>query len=131
METTVLLSKILGPVLLLRGVSILVDRQRFVGTLEGLEQEATSVAFSVFPFILFMASVALAVTHSDTSNPAAILLHVIAWGGIVKGAVLILWPGTVLAKAEFFGRTVIVYAIGGVCTGIGTYFTWYGYFRAF
>ncbi len=71
MATTLLLSKILGPLLLLRGVSILIDRRHLVAMLDGLEKEATSVAFSVFPTILIMASIALAVTHSDTSNPAA------------------------------------------------------------
>ena len=50
MATTLLLSKILGPVLLLRGISILAGR---------LEKEATSVAFSVFPVILLMAGIAL------------------------------------------------------------------------
>ena len=78
MATALLLSKILGPVLLLRGISILIDRQHFIAMLEGLDKEATSVAFSVFPIILLMASIALAVTHSGTSSPAAIILHAIA-----------------------------------------------------
>jgi hypothetical protein len=127
-ETTLLLSKILGPVLLLRGLSILIDRQHVVAMLDGLGKEATSAAFSVFPVVLLMASIALAVTHSDTSSPAAILLHVIAWGGILKGTLLILWPKAVLANASYVGKAGFLHVVWVVCTGLGAYFTWFGYF---
>ena len=40
METTVLISNILGPVLLIRGVSILLDRKHFRVMLDGLEKGA-------------------------------------------------------------------------------------------
>jgi hypothetical protein len=49
METTILISKIIGPVLLLRGVSILLDRKHFLTMLDGLEREVNTVAFSLFP----------------------------------------------------------------------------------
>ena len=130
MATTLLLSKILGPVLLLHGISTLIDRQHFIAMLEGLEKETTSVAFSVFPIILLMASIALAVTHSDTSSPAAVILHVIAWGGILKGAVLILRPKVLLAQAQHFGRPgFLLHGVWIVCICLGSYFTWFGYFR--
>ena len=109
METTLLLSKILGPVLLLRGISILINRQHFVAALAGLQKEAHSVAFSVFPIILLMASIALAASHSDTSSVAALLLHVIAWLGILKGAVLILRPKVLLDQAQHFGEPVFLH----------------------
>lgn len=127
METTLLLSKILGPVLLLRGISILINRQHFVATLEGLEKEANSIAFSVFPIILLMASIALAVIHSDTSSVAAVLLHVIAWLGILKGAVLLLRPRMLLDQAKHFGRAAFQHAAWISCAVLGAYFTWFGY----
>ena len=77
-----------------------------------------------------MASIALAVTHSDTSNPAAIILHAIAWIGILKGTVWVFWPKTVLAKARLVGEAGFLHVVWVVCTGLGAYFTWFGYFRA-
>ncbi len=130
METTLLLSKILGPVLIIRGVSILIDRQHFVAMLEGLEKEATTVAFSLFPIALLMASIALALIHTDSSSLAAILIRVIAWGGILKGTALILFPKMVLAKARLIGQAGFLHVVWVVCLGIGVYFTWFGYFRA-
>ena len=129
METTVLLSKIIGPVLLLRGISILFDRNQVVTTLEGLEKEAASAAFSTLPILLFMASVALAVTHEDTSSLAAVVLHGIAWVGILKGALLMLRPRAVLCYARFAGKAAVLHGLWVVSVGLGAYLTWFGYFR--
>ena len=74
-----------------------------------------------------MASIALAATHSDTSSIAALLLHVIAWLGIVKGTLLILWPKVVLAQARHFGKAGFLHGAWVACAGIGIYFTWFGY----
>ncbi|MGQ0734021.1 MAG: hypothetical protein ACT4QD_10230 [Acidobacteriota bacterium] len=128
-RTTLILSQILGPVLLLRGVSILLDRRHFIAMLDGLEKEASTVAFSLFPIALLMASIAVVLTHSDTSTPAAIIIHVIAWGGILKGSALILVPKLVLAKARLLGRAGFLEVVWLVCFGVGAYFTWFGYCR--
>ncbi len=47
MASTPLLSRIIGPVLVLRGISILIDRRHFGAMLDGLDREATTVSFSV------------------------------------------------------------------------------------
>ncbi len=129
METTLMFSKILGPVLIIRGISILIDRKHFVDMLEGLEKEATTVAFSLFPIALLMACIALALTHSDTSSLAAMIIQLIAWGGILKGTALILFPKMVLAKARLVGQAGFLHVVWIVCLGIGMYFTWFGYFH--
>ena len=97
---------------------------------EGLEKEATSAAFSVLPVILLRASIALAVTHDDTSSPAAVILHVVAWAGILKGAVLILRPMVVLAYGRHAGKSFVLHFAWVVSAGSGGYLTWFGYLRA-
>ena len=130
MDTTLFLSKIIGPVLLLSGMSILFDRQQVVTMLERLEKESTSAAFSALPVILLMASLALAVTHEDTSSPAAVILHVIAWVGILKGAALMLRPKAVLALGSRAGKKTVLHGVWVVSVGLGAYLTWFGYIRA-
>ena len=63
------------------------------------------------------------------SSPAAVILHVIAWGGILKGAVLILRPKVLLAQAQHFSRPGFLHGVWIVCTCLGAYFTWFGHFR--
>ena len=56
LETTVFPCRGLGSVLLLRGLSILLDRQQVVAMLQGLEKEATCAAFFVMPSVLLTAA---------------------------------------------------------------------------
>src|SRR5262245_2038833 len=104
MELTSLFAKVVGPVLLLRAVSIVLHREQFVEMLRGLDREVTTVAFSFFPIALLMACTGLAVVHSDRSSVAGVLITAIAWGGILKAAGLILFPTAVVAKARALER---------------------------
>lgn len=130
MEFTVLFCKVVGPLLLIRGISLVLDRQHFVEMLEGVEREATSVSFSFFPIALFLACATIAVTYSDYSSPAAILIHLIAWGGILKATAMMLFPRLVLAKARMMGRLGFLHVVTVVCFAVGGYFTWFGYLRS-
>lgn len=127
MELTSVIAKVVGPVLLLRALSILLDRRHFVEMVRGLDREVSTVSFSVFPIALSMTCIALAISHSDTSSVAAILIHVIAWGGMLKASALILFPGRVVTKARALERAGCLNVVLLVCFVVGGYFTWFGY----
>jgi len=129
MELTTLLAKIIGPVLLLRALSIVIDRAHFVAMLDGLEDEVRTISFSFFPIALLMSCIALAVVHSDSSSLAGMLIHVIAWGGILKGSALILLPHVVVTKARVLQQAGFLNVVLVVCFVVGGYFTWFGYIR--
>src|SRR5262245_57858574 len=99
MERTRLIAKVIGPVLLLRAFSIVIDRQHLLDMLNGLVREVTTISFSLCPIAFLMACIAIAVVHTDSSSLAAILVRIIAWGGMLKASALILVPHTVAAKA--------------------------------
>jgi hypothetical protein len=94
MDLTSLIAKVLGPVLLLRALSMLFDRKHFVEMVRGLGHEVTTVSFSGFAIALLMICITLVVLHSDTSGVAAILIHIIAWGAILEASGLILFRGS-------------------------------------
>jgi hypothetical protein len=93
----------------------------------GLEAEVTTVTFSFFPIALVMTSTLLAMTHTDTSSLAALLIHVIAWGGILKGSVLILFPRAIVAKVNALLEAGFLNVVLAVCMVVGAYFTWFGW----
>lgn len=128
MDFAILFSKVVGPVLLVRALSIAIDRKHFFAMLDGLEREVSTVTFSLFPIALFMVCVAIVVTQSDTSSPAAVLILVIAWGGIAKSTALMLFPRLVAAKARMLGKAGFLNVVLIVCFAVGGYFTWFGYF---
>ncbi|MGH2608298.1 MAG: hypothetical protein ACRDHF_04350 [Tepidiformaceae bacterium] len=127
MELTSVIAKVVGPVLLLRALSILLDRRHFVEMVRGLDREVSTVSFSLFPIALLMTCIALAISHSDTSSVAAVLIHVIAWGGMLKASALILFPGRVVTKARALERAGFLNVVLLVCVVVGGYFTWFGY----
>jgi hypothetical protein len=127
METTVFIARIIGPVLLLRVVSIIIDRRHFVAMLEGLDREVETVSFSLFPVAMLMGFIALANVHTDTSTLAALVIHGIAWLGALKVSAVILFPRAVVAKAQVLVRAGFLNVVLAVCLVIGAYFTWFGY----
>lgn len=126
-DFTVLFSKVVGPLLLIRAASILLDRAHFIEMLDGLDREVRTVAFSLFPIALFMACAAIAVTYSDTSSVAAIMIHVVAWGGMAKATGLMLFPRAMAAKAKLLGQAGFLNVVLFVCLASGAYLTWFGY----
>lgn len=128
MDLTLVITKVVGPVLLLRAVSIVIDRDHFIKMLRGLESEASTVSFSMFPIALLMICITLANFHKDTSSVAALLIHAIIWGGILKASALIVLPKAVAAKAHSFERAGMLNLVLVMCFAIGGYFTWFGYF---
>jgi hypothetical protein len=115
MELTKIITKVIGPVLLLRAVSILIDRDHFVQMARGLDQEVGTVAFSFFPIALLMGCITLAVVHSDSSSVAAVLIRLMAWGGILKASALILFPHAVAAKARLLEEAGFLNVVLAVC----------------
>lgn len=127
MDLTTLVARIVGPVLLVRGVSIVIDRQHFVKMVQGLDHEISTVSFSLFPIALMMAGIAL-VLNRDLSTMAGVLIYVMAWGAILKSAGLILMPRVMAAKARALASAGFISVVLVVCFLVGGYFTWFGYF---
>ena len=130
MAFTVLFSKIVGPLLLVRVLSVLIDRRHFSEMVDGLEKEIRTVSFSLFVVGLFMTAVAILVTHSDTSSLAVIMIHIIAWGGLAKGTLLILFPRVAVQKAKLLVQAGFLYVVLVVCFASGGIFTYFGYVAA-
>jgi hypothetical protein len=130
MDLTRVISKIVGPVLLLRAASILIDRNHFLEMVQGLDREVATISFSLFPIAMLMTFIALAVVHSDHGSLAAILIRLIAWGGIVKTSALILFPRVVIAKVHLLERAGFLNVVLAACLVVGAYFTWFGYFAS-
>lgn len=127
MGTTLFLTRIIGPVLILRAISIVIDRKHFSEMLNGLQREVSTVSFSLFPIALNMAGVAIVITHRDTSSIAAWLIHLMAWGAILKSSILILFPKVIVTKAQQLGKAGFLNVVLVMTLAVGIYFSWFGY----
>lgn len=127
MEFTAWFSMVVGPLLLIRAISILLDREHFLQMLDGVEREVDTASFSLLPVALFVVGVSIVVTHSDRSSLAAILIYLMAWGAVAKSTLLMLFPRLVTTKARALGQAVYLHVVCIICFVVGGYFTWFGY----
>jgi hypothetical protein len=77
-----------------------------------------------------MAFISLALLPLGSRSLAAVLLRVIAWGGILKTSALILFPHMVVAKVHVLEQAGILNVVLAACFAVGAYFTWFGYFAS-
>jgi hypothetical protein len=77
-----------------------------------------------------MAFIALALVPLESGTLAALLLRIIAWGGMLKTSALILVPRAVVAKAHLAEQAGILNVVLAACLVVGAYFTWFGYFAS-
>lgn len=128
METTLFLSKIVGPVLLVRGISILYDREHFKQMVAGLPREVATVSFSLFPVALMMAGIAILLTLDHTSSLASLIFLLMGWGAIIKASLLMMFPKLIVAKARVLVEGGFLNVVLSTCLAMGAYLTWFGYF---
>ena len=124
---TLVLARVLGPLLILRGLSILIDRSHFESMLEGLEREVETISFSMVPVFLFAGFGSLLVLHWDFSSLTATLITLMALGGTLKTGVLILFPGMMVAKAQALGRHGFLHVVCVVSLTVGAVLAWTGW----
>jgi hypothetical protein len=125
---TRMIAKMVGPVMLLRAASILVDRQHFLTMVRGLDHEVATISFSTFPILLLLTCIFLAATPTIEASFAGLLIRLMAWGGILKASGLILFPHAMAAKAQLLTQAGFLYLVLAMCLAVGAYFTWFGYF---
>lgn len=125
--TSAFLARIVGPVILLRGLSLLIDRQHFVAMVDGLEDECHTVSFSFVPVALMMAALAVLQLHADRETLAGLAIHLAAWGMLLKASALVLAPRLVVVKAQALVRSGFLHVVTGTSCAVGGYLCWFGY----
>ena len=127
MTITLVLAKVIGPLLMLRGLSLIVDRPHFQAMLRGLDQEVSTVSFSMIPVALFAAGALLVTAGADSSSATGILFQVMAWGMMLKASALILFPRLVVKKAQMLGQAGFLNVVCAMTLAVGGYLSWVGY----
>ena len=129
MDTTLFLSRVIGPLLIVRGVTIILYREHFRQIMNNLEQEMRTISFAMVPVGIMMGALAILQVHDDTSSIAAILFHIIAWGAVIKTTVIMLVPRLVAAKVKILAELGFLTVAMVATSAVGVYLTWFGYLR--
>jgi hypothetical protein len=128
MQTSIFLARLIGPILLVAGVAMLVNRK----DLDALAQEVLRSRLMLFLFGLIDLSVGLAIvlTHNVWAADWRIIITLLGWLLLVRGAVRLLIPDQVKALgAKVLGNANVVTGSLAVVTVLGLVLSYFGYVR--
>ena len=128
MPTSIFLAKLLGPILLVAGIAMLVNRKQ----LDALAQELLRSHLLLFLLGLIDFSIGLAIvlTHNVWVADWRLIITLLGWLLLVRGAVRMLVPDQVRAFGTKFLRNAnVVTGSLAVTTALGLVLSYFGYVR--
>jgi len=126
MATSLFLARLLGPLLLAVGAGILVNPKPFRTMASEVIGSVTLVY--LFGLIDFAAGLAIVLVHNVWTPNWRVLITLIGWLMLIRGAVRILAPDTIMGFAAKLIRNKQLIPISTVVTGVlGLVFCYFGY----
>ena len=126
MATSVFLARLLGPLLLAVGVGIFINPKPF-RTMAGEVVRSITLVY-LFGLADFAAGLAIVLTHNVWVANWRVLITLIGWLMLIRGAVRILAPEAIMGFAGKVIRNKQLVPISGVVTGVlGLVLCYFGY----
>jgi hypothetical protein len=126
MNTSIFLARLIGPLLLAVGAGILIDPKPF-RTITGEVVRSMTLVY-LFGLFDFAVGLAIVLTHNVWAANWRVLITLLGWLMLIRGAVRILAPETIMRYAAKVMRNKNIIPISGVVTGVlGLVLCYFGY----
>jgi hypothetical protein len=126
MATSIFLARLLGPILLAVGAGILINPKPFHTMASEVVRSITLVY--LFGLADFAAGLAIVLTHNVWAASWRVLITILGWLMLIRGAVRILAPEAIMGFAGKVIRNKQLVPISGVVTGVlGLVLCYFGY----
>jgi hypothetical protein len=126
MTASLFLARLLGPLLLAAGAGILIDPKPFHTMVREVVGSVTLVY--LFGFFDFAAGLAIVLVHNVWTPNWRVLITLIGWLMLIRGAVRILAPEAIMGFAAKLIRNKQLVPSSGVVTGVlGLVLCYFGY----
>jgi len=127
MQNSIFIARLAGPVLAWVGLAILLRPQAFRGMVQSFM--ASPATLYLTGFLALVGSVALVLVHNLWSPDWRVIITVLGWVGVVKGAVIIVRPQSILSLGGvFLARRGAVLVTAAANFIIGLILSYFGYF---
>lgn len=120
--TTLFLATIWGPLLLAFGLGIFYSRSHYENVYRHIEREP--LAALAFGFLAMTFGVLHVMIHSFWVTPLEIIISILGWGLLLKGAMFIVAPRLVDKRGDWFAHEHFIPAAGGLTLLLGVYLSW-------
>ena len=126
LQTSIFLARLIGPLLLIVGAGILIHPKPFRGMVDEVVKSVTLVY--LFGLIDFGAGLAIVLVHNVWLPNWRVLITLIGWLLLIRGAVRILIPDKIMPYGAKILRNKKTLPISGVVIGIlGLVLCYFGY----
>lgn len=126
MEVTTFLTQLWGPVILALGVGMIMNRSHYVRLYRDLEKETLAVL--LFGMVALVAGIIHVSVHNVWGSLEEILITLLGWALLLKGAAFIIAPKYVDQKGNWIVNSKLIQGITVVVLVAGAYLTLLGYF---
>jgi hypothetical protein len=126
MQTSIFLARLLGPLLLLTGAGIVLNPKSF-RTIAGEVVRSVTLVY-LFGFMDLAAGLAIVLTHNVWVASWRVLITLIGWLLLIRGAVRIVAPEIVMGyAAKVIRNKQVIPAAGAVVGVLGLALCYFGY----
>lgn len=125
MDSTLFLAQIWGPVIMAMGLGMYMSRAYYVKVYQDIDKNV--FAALIFGMVAMAVGIAQVLYHNVWGSFPEILISILGWGTLVKGALFILMPNFVDKMGDRW-ISMKLHPISGAITLIfGAYLTWFAY----
>ena len=124
-ESTLFLSKLIGPIMLLIGVSLIFRQDVYKDVMKHLSKDRSLLLYN--GIVESTAGLALVLNHNLWGSPAEIIISIVAWGMLVEGA-FELFVSKKTIKEMAHASTLFLNISGVITMGLGAYLAYPAYF---
>ena len=125
MEITTFLAQLWGPVILAIGIGMFVSRSFYLRIYRDIEKGA--FAALIFGGASMAAGIAQIGVHNLWNSPAEMLVSLLGWGLLIKGAYFVIAPGSADRWGDYAARANVIPVVGVVMLVAGGYLSWLGF----
>lgn len=126
MQTSIFIARLIGPVMIVVGLSVLLDRQRFHSMAE--EFLASRALMFLGGMMVMLGGLAIVLTHNVWTSDWRVIVTLFGWLLVISGAIRIIEPPFLYAGARaLLGHPIMPIFTGGTWLAIGAVFCLLGY----
>ena len=128
MQTSIFLAKLIGPFFLIVGAGLLLNQAQFRAVAE--ESMRAPALMFLTGLIALPAGLAIVLTHNVWVANWPVLITILGWLTVIKGAIRLLAPRQTLDFGRrFLAKPNLITISAAIWLVIGAVLTYFGYFR--
>ena len=124
-DTTLFLSQLIGPVLILLALSMLMRQESWKAFIKGMGRDSSLLLYN--GILESTAGLAIVLHHNLWSTPAEVIISLLGWAMILEGAFDLFISKRTIKQAVKSMSDQMMKLSGIFMLVIGAYLTWFGF----